>query len=223
MKRYIISLLIIFSSSNVFGVVVTNNIANGCSTSQNFIAQFQAHTITCSANTYLPANTEICVPCLSGHVCSGGTFPFNENKDQGIKLDTIFTGTIKNACPFHSNNMYATFSLKSITCDLGYYLVADDETCTACPAHGVCPGGTYTFSETETKGLTGCESGYNLQNNVCIGNIITIDWFDALAEDISANNAGTMTYGGDIRTPRAAIDKTNIGLRFKGWKFNKPI
>lgn len=57
---------------------------------------------------------------------------------------------------------------------------------------------------------------------ICEANTITINWSDATAADISANNAGQCTYGGDVRTPAAATDKTNIGKRFKGWKFVKP-
>ncbi|MBQ0013693.1 MAG: hypothetical protein KBS86_03975 [Proteobacteria bacterium] len=55
---------------------------------------------------------------------------------------------------------------------------------------------------------------------MCEANTITINWSNADAEDISANNAGTATYGSDVRTPVKA--ETIKGKTFKGWKFSKP-
>ncbi len=54
----------------------------------------------------------------------------------------------------------------------------------------------------------------------CSANTITINWTGADAEDISANNAGTATYGSDVRTPVKA--QTIKGKTFKGWRFSKP-
>ncbi len=54
---------------------------------------------------------------------------------------------------------------------------------------------------------------------ICEPNVITINWTDASADDIAANNAGQCTFGGDIRTPRAAAVKP--GKTFRGWKFQK--
>ena len=54
----------------------------------------------------------------------------------------------------------------------------------------------------------------------CEANTITINWDEASAADISANNAGTAIYGSDIRTPKAATTKP--GQRFKGWRFVAP-
>ena len=54
----------------------------------------------------------------------------------------------------------------------------------------------------------------------CEANTITIYWSNASAADISANNAGTTTYGSDVRTPVKA--KTQKGKTFKGWRFSKP-
>ncbi|MBQ0013610.1 MAG: hypothetical protein KBS86_03520 [Proteobacteria bacterium] len=55
---------------------------------------------------------------------------------------------------------------------------------------------------------------------MCEANTITINWSNADAEDISANNAGTATYGSDVRTPVKA--ETIKGKTFKGWRFSKP-
>ena len=54
----------------------------------------------------------------------------------------------------------------------------------------------------------------------CQANTIQITWADADAADITANNAGSVTYGGDIRTPRKAVHKA--GKVFTGWIFNTP-
>lgn len=55
---------------------------------------------------------------------------------------------------------------------------------------------------------------------ICEANVITITWDGAEASDIAANNAGTTTYDGDIRTPVKAKEK--LGHTFTGWTFIKP-
>ena len=52
----------------------------------------------------------------------------------------------------------------------------------------------------------------------CDANEIEITWTDADPADVSANNAGMCTFGGDIRTPVRAATKP--GKTFKGWKFD---
>ena len=54
----------------------------------------------------------------------------------------------------------------------------------------------------------------------CEANVININWSNADAEDVSANNAGTTTYGSDVRTPVKA--QTKKGKTFRGWRFSKP-
>jgi len=54
----------------------------------------------------------------------------------------------------------------------------------------------------------------------CDANEISITWADADQSDIDANDAGSVTYGGDIRTPRKAVHKP--GKIFTGWTFNTP-
>lgn len=53
--------------------------------------------------------------------------------------------------------------------------------------------------------------------STCDANEIEITWTDADPADVSANNAGMCTFGGDIRTPVRAATKP--GKTFKGWKF----
>ena len=54
----------------------------------------------------------------------------------------------------------------------------------------------------------------------CEANVININWSNADAADVSANNAGTATYGSDVRTPVKA--QTKKGKTFRGWRFSKP-
>ena len=54
----------------------------------------------------------------------------------------------------------------------------------------------------------------------CAANVITINWTDVDPEYAGDNDEGTVTFGGDIRTPRAAVSKP--GKTFVGWKFVKP-
>ncbi len=55
---------------------------------------------------------------------------------------------------------------------------------------------------------------------MCEANVITINWSNADAADVTANNAGTATYGSDVRTPVKA--QTIKGKTFRGWRFSKP-
>ncbi len=55
---------------------------------------------------------------------------------------------------------------------------------------------------------------------MCDANTININWLGADDEDISANNAGSAKYDGDIRTPVKA--QTIKGKTFRGWRFSKP-
>lgn len=54
---------------------------------------------------------------------------------------------------------------------------------------------------------------------MCAANVITINWDAASTEDININNAGTVEYGGSIRTPRAA--ESRKGKTFRGWVLRK--
>ena len=55
---------------------------------------------------------------------------------------------------------------------------------------------------------------------MCEANVININWSNADAADVIANNAGTATYGSDVRTPVKA--QTIKGKTFRGWRFSKP-
>ena len=91
---------------------------------------------------------------------------------------------------------------------LGQYLPKNTTACAACPNGYTCAGGTFAFNENTDQGI--------------VGNTITVIWNGATAEDVAANNAGTVTYGGDIRTPvRPDPSQIPVGKRFVGWTFRK--
>ena len=56
-------------------------------------------------------------------------------------------------------------------------------------------------------------------SDTCVPNTIIINWEGAEQADIEANKAGSVEYGGDIRTPVKA--KPEKGMKFMGWKFQK--
>ena len=51
----------------------------------NIFAIFEPHVHTCTPGYYLPANIDECTTCPVNHICSGGTYTFNETIDQGIE------------------------------------------------------------------------------------------------------------------------------------------
>ena len=61
---------------------------------------------------------------------------------------------------------------------------------------------------------------YPSSQAMCEANVININWSDASQTDIDANNAGTATYGEDVRTPVKAATKK--GKTFRGWRFSTP-
>ena len=125
----------------------------------NMNAIYEKNRYTCSSGYYLPANADTCAVCPTGGYCNGGTFSFNPNEFQGLFLANMST-TINNICADNfPSNMYATYEKNRYTCSPGYYLPANAVACTICPANSYCPGGTYTFDETTTQGITPCASG----------------------------------------------------------------
>ena len=46
-----------------------------------------------------------------------------------------------------------------LSCNNGYYLPANSNTCAKCPVNSYCPSGTYSFDETNNQGITSCPSG----------------------------------------------------------------
>ena len=59
----------------------------------------------------------------------------------------------------NNQNLYSKWIIKSVTCDAGKYLKANEVSCTTCEVGSFCKGGTFNFSETTTQGKESCPSG----------------------------------------------------------------
>jgi len=56
----------------------------------------------------------------------------------------------------------------------------------------------------------------------CEANVIKVKWYNTTLADVQANAAGTITYGGNINTPKDFdATKTPKGKVFQGWRFSK--
>ena len=151
MKKTLAFLLTIFVTQSVFAEVACNVDLS------KYYARYRANTYTCQNGQYLPANTLGCVTCPTGFTCPGGTFEFNPDRFQGISLIAIHGSTMNNICAKNAPNiMSAIFTPNTHTCSAGYYLPANVDECTLCPADNICSGGTYTFNETIDQGIVAC-------------------------------------------------------------------
>ena len=146
-------------------------------------------------------------------------FPSTIKKGSSYNMDMwygAFSGTkLVTSCPTGTGEYNTGFQndwgySNGNTSTSGTYRVSC-EPCAALPEHATYVSGSCSWN---------CDDGYHADNDACIGNIITINWSGASQADIEANDAGSVTYGGDIRTPRAAT--TIPGKIFRGWKFSKP-
>lgn len=222
MKKIFFIFVVILNANFALGAVVVNDTANGCNDSVNLYALFEPNVYTCDAGYYLPANIEGCKPCPSEDICVGGTFTFNEYFSQGIVYNQNITTDIGYGCQSFDGYATAVFEPNEHICSAGYYLPANVDECTQCPAGNYCVGGTYSFNETINQGIEPCATGYSSDAGAtsCTPNTIFITWDHADSTDITANNAGSVTYGGDIRTPQKAQHIN--GKIFTGWTFNVP-
>ena len=147
--------------------LLMSNITNGCS--NNFSpntylrATFRPNQYQCNSGYYVPANNDGCVVCPEYYDCNGGNFTFNEEYDQGNKFKTIITEDITDGCREdftraynNSANIMATFTPNVHNCNSGYYLQANVDSCTICPAGNKCVGGTYSFNEKTDQGIESC-------------------------------------------------------------------
>ncbi len=82
--------------------------------------------------------------------------------------DVVFApGTVvPNTCVFNNTGVYdGTFVMVPVyedtiyTCERGYYLPMGLEDCAICPENSYCPGGEYTYSETDDVGINPCPDG----------------------------------------------------------------
>jgi len=72
---------------------------------------------------------------------------------QNAYADVIYTENVSNGC-FYPNNIYADFEPNVYVCSNGYYLPANIDGCVICPVEATCVGGTYTFNENVSQGIT---------------------------------------------------------------------
>ncbi len=149
--------------------LLMSNVPNGCSSGLNtdtyLLATFTRNQYQCNYGYYVPANNDGCVVCPEYYDCNGGNFTFNENKIQGAKFKTLITKDITNGCRTdftkslnNTANISPVFTPNVHTCLPGYYLPANIDECTKCLNDHYCPGGTYTFNETESQGITACSA-----------------------------------------------------------------
>ena len=170
MKRILLLFLLFIQSANADELLMSN-VPNGCSNTFGlhtpFIATFTRSQYQCNSGYYVPANTDHCVVCPDVYDCNGGTFTFNEYIDQGNRFKVQITGNIANGCKEdflraanNAANITATFTPNVHNCAQGYYLPANIDECTLCPANSYCPGGNLTFNETVPQGIAQCPSAH---------------------------------------------------------------
>ncbi len=69
------------------------------------------------------------------------------------------TGADNSTAP---NGFMAQYTANEYTVSAGQYLAAGNIDGTQCPANSFCPGGTFTFNETDNQGATSCPDGFTL-------------------------------------------------------------
>ena len=166
-----ILLLSLLFTQPALAELINGDIINGCNTQTlhdinnitNMFPVFSAHKHTCNSNEFLPAYTDGCRACPTGYECNGGTYVFNETVAQGISEKRLLNESITYGCSnnlLHPNdnitNMIPIWTANQHTCAPGYYLPANVDSCTICPADNYCVGGTFTFNETENQGIEQC-------------------------------------------------------------------
>jgi hypothetical protein len=131
-----------------------------CEDATLYDAVYEINSYTCQSGEFLPANTLGCRTCPSGATCVGGTFNFNPNIYQGLDFQSISNTTLNNVCADNFiNELAAIYEPNQHTCGAGYYMPANYDGCTLCPADSYCVGGTYTFNENIAQGAVSCASG----------------------------------------------------------------
>ena len=106
---------------------------------------------TCEANYYSTGSA--CVACGVNSTNPAANAETTCTCDTGYTVDGSANGatTSTSGCSEIVGGV--------ISCNNGYYLPANSNTCAKCPANNYCPSGTYTFDQTNDQGKTACSSG----------------------------------------------------------------
>ncbi len=180
------------------------------STNRNhqLVAEWGVGSVTCSAGTYLPANTTSCTTCPAGYYCPGGTYGLYSQM-QGVALCDIGTyssGTGNQSCTPCPTG-YTTTSVGSSS-KSSCYITCSDNT---------------RVASADAQCTTGCGTGYHLASHTvyagttssaCIANTYSIKY--------NANGGsgapGDTTYTYDnSNTYLSSTIPTRTGYTFLGW------
>ena len=135
----------------------------------------------CPANTYTDERlchsgmSPTCKPCPAGTITIGDTAADHDSIDDCIPMET-----------------------EEISCNPGYYLPANSQSCTQCPKNSYCPGGTFTET-TSDSGITQCPD----------------NMYSPLGSD-SADDCGRVLHIGEyilyLRTAKLTVPSLNVQI-----------
>lgn len=191
--------------------LLISTIRNGCSPALNndtyLFAKFTKNQYQCNSGYYVPANNDGCVVCPDVYDCNGGNFTFNEGHDQGNTFKVQVSANITNGCKndfLHTfaniSNITATFTPNVHNCSAGYYLPANMDSCTICPAGNKCVGGTYSFNETTSSGIESCNGSFApVGSSECYDHLLHIgNEFLYLSSTKRTTPSLNVAYGNDV-------------------------
>ena len=175
MKKIFISLLLVLIVQPVWANLFINDTPDGCDESvihpaddntANLRALFERNKDVNINLFNQPTNPNACYQSILSADGDTATMHALFERDESINLNLLNQSNIVGGCVSsllypagEDSNMRALFEPKTYDCDAGYYLPANTDGCTICGENSYCMGGTYTFNETETQGITACPDG----------------------------------------------------------------
>lgn len=156
-RFFFLSLFLLLYSSAFADNLITHNISGGCSDNFSYSAVYETNVYHCNIDTYLPAGGIVCKKCPSEYKCNGGIFEYSTNRTQGLTEGDLLVDNVINGCGADFMNSFMTvYTPNKHDCATGFYMPANTDGCVECPENNYCAGGTYTFNETVTQGITPC-------------------------------------------------------------------